>query len=509
MLEELIIQILPPIISICELMGIFVVAVSALRAFWHYCRGLVSRTPRDVKFELANGLATSLEFKMAAEILKTVLVRDLNELIVLGAVVLLRALLSLLIQAEERSSAQTVFQRLHKGLELHMTTLYLIRHAEAEGNLYRRIHGWYDALVTPNGLRQIEALEGRFAGVPVDAVYSSDLYRTKTTAKAVYIPKGLSLHTDPGLREVHMGDWEDRPWGEIRETDGERLTLFNRSDPSWRAPNGESLGQVGERMERTIRAIAQKHPDQTVALFSHGTAIRQFLANVRGVKPEDWHTLPHADNTAVACLAWDGESFHVIFEGDNTHLDDSISTLARQSWWRKGANRGEDVNLWFRPLDREKDREAYLAARRDAWISIHGADVPFDGPAFWEGALQIMDQDPWAVTAVMAREEFAGLLQLSPQRCQEEGAGFLSLCYLSPAFRGKGLGVQLLGQAVSFYRPKGRSSLRLRCSAANEPVQRFCAKHDFHKAGEEQVGGRTLDILEKYIGMGEPAGRTV
>ena len=271
----------------------------------------------------------------------------------------------------------------------------------------------------------------------------------------------------------------------------------------------EEVRKVKYYLNGIIRTPVVFHPDQTVALFSHGTAIRQFLARVRGVKPEDWHTLPHADNTAVTCLAWDGESFHVIFEGDNTHLDDSISTLARQSWWRKGPNKGEDVNLWFRPLDREKDREAYLAARRDAWISIHGADVPFDGPAFWEGALQVMDQDPWAVTAVMAREEFAGLLQLSPQRCQEEGAGFLSLCYLTPAFRGKGLGVQLLGQAVSFYRPKGRTSLRLRCSAANEPVQRFCAKHDFHKAGEEQVGGRTLDILEKYIGMGEPAGRTV
>ena len=32
-----------------------------------------------------------------------------------------------------------------------MTTIYLIRHAEAEGNLHRRIHGWYDALVTDNG----------------------------------------------------------------------------------------------------------------------------------------------------------------------------------------------------------------------------------------------------------------------------------------------------------------------------------------------------------------------
>ena len=100
MLEELIAMLLPPIISICELMGIFVVAVSAARAFWNYCKGLVTH---DVKFDLANGLATSLEFKMAAEILKTVLVRDLNELVVLGAVVLLRALLSLLIHFEMKS----------------------------------------------------------------------------------------------------------------------------------------------------------------------------------------------------------------------------------------------------------------------------------------------------------------------------------------------------------------------------------------------------------------------
>ena len=40
-----------------------------------------------------------------------------------------------------------------------MTTIYLIRHAEAEGNLYRRIHGWYDSLITDNGFAQIKALE--------------------------------------------------------------------------------------------------------------------------------------------------------------------------------------------------------------------------------------------------------------------------------------------------------------------------------------------------------------
>ena len=86
-----------------------------------------------------------------------------------------------------------------------MTTIYLIRHAEAEGNLYRRIHGWYDALVTENGWKQIQALETRFAGVPVDAVWSSDLYRTCATARAVYVPRGMELHTDPDLREINMG----------------------------------------------------------------------------------------------------------------------------------------------------------------------------------------------------------------------------------------------------------------------------------------------------------------
>ena len=98
-----------------------------------------------------------------------------------------------------------------------MTTIYLIRHAEAEGNLYRRIHGQYNALVTDNGYSQIAALKERFRDIHVDAVYSSDLFRTMTTAGAIYKPKGLTLHTDPDLREISMGEWEDTT-GAIRAT---------------------------------------------------------------------------------------------------------------------------------------------------------------------------------------------------------------------------------------------------------------------------------------------------
>ena len=127
-----------------------------------------------------------------------------------------------------------------------MTTIYLIRHAEAEGNLYRRVHGWYNSLITENGYRQIAALEERFRDVPVDAVYSSDLFRTMTTARAVYAPKGLELRTDPGLRELNLGEWEDRTFGEVRHSDPQKMDLFNRTDPRWKVENGETFFQLGD-----------------------------------------------------------------------------------------------------------------------------------------------------------------------------------------------------------------------------------------------------------------------
>ena len=102
MIEQLNEMILPPIIAMLELIGIFVVTFSALHAFWEYLQTIFLHRSFDLKVELANGLATALEFKMAAEILKTVLVREMSELLTLGAVIALRALLSILIHFELR-----------------------------------------------------------------------------------------------------------------------------------------------------------------------------------------------------------------------------------------------------------------------------------------------------------------------------------------------------------------------------------------------------------------------
>ena len=94
-----------------------------------------------------------------------------------------------------------------------MTTIYLIRHAEAEGNLYRIAQGQANSSITDRGERRIQALARRFADIPIDAVYASDLYRTCATASAIYKPKGLPLHRRRDLREICVGVWEEKTWG--------------------------------------------------------------------------------------------------------------------------------------------------------------------------------------------------------------------------------------------------------------------------------------------------------
>ena len=105
-LENIIEIVLPYIIAVLEIIGILVVAWSGVYAFWEYIQNTFFHKKFDLQFHLANGLATGLEFKMAAEILKTVLIREMSELLVLGAVILLRALLSVLIHFEMKHNKE-------------------------------------------------------------------------------------------------------------------------------------------------------------------------------------------------------------------------------------------------------------------------------------------------------------------------------------------------------------------------------------------------------------------
>lgn len=383
-----------------------------------------------------------------------------------------------------------------------MTRIYLIRHAEAEGNLYRRAQGWYNGLITENGCRQIAALEERFRDVPIDAVYSSDLFRTMTTARAVCQPRHLPLYTDVALREVHMGWWEDRPWAAIRREDPEEYALFCAASPAWKVSGGESLDEVRQRVGKALLRLAARHDGQTIAVFSHGTAIRNALTWLEGLPVEGCLQRPHGDNTAVSLVELHGEQAQIVFQNDNSHLPKEISTLHHQNW---GQNGPQVADLWYRPLIFPAEGELYTQARREAWTAVHGSQDGFQAGAYLKEARKLSREDPESILCALRGDRVAGILQLDPDQDAEQSVGVIPFYYMLPEFRRQGLGVQLLGQAVSTYRSLGRDTLRLRCAQDNTAGQRFYRRYGFQKTGEVPGARGTLDVLEKYIGYEQRA----
>ena len=131
-----------------------------------------------------------------------------------------------------------------------MTRIYIIRHAEAEGNLFHRAHGWFDGHITATGMEQIAALEKRFADIHVDTAYASELTRTQITAQAVVAPKGLKLRIEPGLNEIRMGVYEDVTLGDLIYHHPEERVNFGTYSRKWAPEGGDTFAQAAERGER-------------------------------------------------------------------------------------------------------------------------------------------------------------------------------------------------------------------------------------------------------------------
>ncbi len=81
---------------------IFIELVGALVLVYTVIRTVVAmfRNKKGIRLALAEGIALALEFKMGGELLRTVVVREWSEILVLGVVILLRAALTFLIQWE-------------------------------------------------------------------------------------------------------------------------------------------------------------------------------------------------------------------------------------------------------------------------------------------------------------------------------------------------------------------------------------------------------------------------
>jgi 2,3-bisphosphoglycerate-dependent phosphoglycerate mutase len=169
------------------------------------------------------------------------------------------------------------------------TELLLVRHGQSQayldGSPFALVGGQGDPPLSDAGEEQARLVCARLATEGVDAIYVSTLQRTAQTAAPLARQLGLDCRVEPGLREVHLGDWEGGLYRKM-VAEGHPVTLRMAAEERWDLiPGAEPAEEFAARVRGAIERLAAAHPDQRVAAFTHGGTIGQALALAAASRP--------------------------------------------------------------------------------------------------------------------------------------------------------------------------------------------------------------------------------
>ena len=156
--------------------------------------------------------------------------------------------------------------------------LILVRHGESVGNHENRLQGQEDYPLTEQGRLQAVLTSHRLLSLGTSAVYSSHLMRARETAVAIGERLGVEPAILEDLSEYHFGELSGMTYAEIRERFG---AIANPAERTY--PGEEGRDTFFNRVTTTLWGIAGSHPDETVAVVSHGGPIALFCQAVLGL----------------------------------------------------------------------------------------------------------------------------------------------------------------------------------------------------------------------------------
>jgi probable phosphoglycerate mutase len=291
-----------------------------------------------------------------------------------------------------------------------------------------------------------------------------------------------------------MGGWEDVAWGDIEHDEPEMNWCFSMDPARWRVAGSESFHDVQTRMKDSILEIAKRHDAGTVAIVSHGFAIRSLICWILGIESSEIKKVSYYDNTAVSLLIYDNDIPTIEYKGDNTHLSSENSTFANQTWWRSKNERISE-NIRFLPLEGNNDSKILKQLRQEA---EEKGNEYVDNKAYKEYTAILNGEQVGALglNTNTARDTQGFMIGQGRghSRGHSEGhdvlddtvageAGWIDYIYVKPELRRHNYGIQLIGQAVSVFRKLRRDKLRV-IIEHNHPAIDFFEKFSFVKIAD-------------------------
>ncbi|MGE0127371.1 MAG: histidine phosphatase family protein [Blastocatellales bacterium] len=190
-----------------------------------------------------------------------------------------------------------------------MTRFLLIRHGMTD-SVGRAVAGWTPGVyLNDKGRWEAARLAERLADAPIKAIYSSPLERACETAQPISRKFGLDVQVVEDVGEVKFGEWTGR---ELSELNNDPLwRRFNSLRSLTRAPGGETQLEAQARMIAALELLRARHPDQMVAVVSHGDVIKSAIAYYAGIPLDLFHRV-EIGTASVSVVEVGGHYPHIV-----------------------------------------------------------------------------------------------------------------------------------------------------------------------------------------------------
>jgi probable phosphoglycerate mutase len=128
---------------------------------------------------------------------------------------------------------------------------------------------------------------------------------------------------EPGFREVHLGEWEGGLFrSKVLSRDPVAVQML--TEERWDViPGAEPADAFAARVREAMARIHAAHPDQRVAVFTHGGVIGQVLSAATGSRAFAFN---NADNASISHVVVFGDRWVVRRFNDTAHLDAGFTT---------------------------------------------------------------------------------------------------------------------------------------------------------------------------------------
>lgn len=211
-----------------------------------------------------------------------------------------------------------------------MVRLVIVRHCQTVGNAAQIFQGRTDTPISEQGFFQLGLLSARLRDEKIDVIYSSPLPRAKRTAEAINVFHNVPVVELESLQEIFVGEIDGMSSLDIPRHAPEAAKAWNEAPWSFAPPGGETMGEVYARLQEAIMKIITENAGKTVAITSHGCAIRNLMCFLSGYPIESLTQIPLGANTSVSVVeAQEDGSFRVVLMSDSAHLPQSMQPTGK------------------------------------------------------------------------------------------------------------------------------------------------------------------------------------